>query len=148
MLPKVLHNRWLTPASTAVAPTPKRNLGLRRGRPVARAGREKTLSEMRLVQLKGLHRSIFQQIASRRARRGGVGENNLSETRLVQLKGLHRSIFQQIASRRFAQVDIPTGFLARGTSRRPAFRRVGSRASHTGRYLVRFRDGTPIELRL
>ena len=85
---------------------------------------EKTLSEMRLVQLKGLHRSIFQQIASRRARRGAPGEKSLSKMRLVQLKGLHRSIFRQIPSQRFAQVDFPTDFLPRGRLTGPFF--VGS----------------------
>ena len=65
----------------------------------------KSLSKMRLVQLKELHKSIFQQIPALRFAQVDIPTG-------FALKELHRSIFQQIPALRFAQVDIPYDFFA------------------------------------
>ena len=101
---------WLMSASVAVAATAGGIAACAVAEPsVAKAGGiaacavaepsrklgEKSLLEMRLVQLKGLHRSIFRQIFAQAERREGHGRENPVGNATC-------------ATERFAQVDIPT----------------------------------------
>ena len=105
MLPKMLHNRRCfiidgqyplldTVSSVCRRCNARWDRDPRDCRAAARAGR-KSLLEMRLVQLKGLHRSILRQIAPLTVRRGGRGRENPVEKATC-------------ATERLAQVDIPT----------------------------------------
>ena len=96
------------------------------GRAVARAGR-KNLSKMRLVKLKGLHRSIFRQIPARRSAVGGMGGKNPVENATC-------------ATERFAQVDFPTDSVAEICTGRFSVRFFASGASH---WPVSRRTGPP-----
>ena len=103
-------------AACAVA----RDRDLRGRRAVAGCVREKILSETRLVQLKGLHRSTFRQFFAQAERRGGHGRENPVENATCETE-------------RVAQVDITTDSGAATCTGR-----------HSDRFLTRKRRGGPL----